>query len=396
DGKITECRIHDLLRELCIRQAEEQKFIYHNKGISKARRISITSHLSIRSLNPDQFSLHTIFCFVEEYGFIYRLTSMPWKLLRVLDMKANVVTEFPPVLFQLYHLRYLAIRYIYMTGFDIEEDISNLENLETILVDSDIDNTGFRFSSSPNIILSFPRFWTMKNLRHAVINDVSLPDPRSQKFPLENLLTLSKLHNFRCTEEAVELIPNLKNMSVSYWLDGEDMHHYHLNNFARFRNLDSFTIGFRFKSEIFNNPFVGCLVLPSSLRRLTIDRCRGCILWEGISAAIGSLPNLEYLNFQNVRFCGDIWETREGDFQNLRELQMGYVTLKSWITESSTHFPNLERLVMCLCYLTEVPDCIGDIATLQLINADRCSEVVSEWARRIREEQREMGNEILE
>ncbi|EPS62202.1 hypothetical protein M569_12590 [Genlisea aurea] len=236
---------------------------------------------------------------------------MPWKLLRVLDMKAVVLTEFPPGLFQLYHLRYLAFRYRYMTGPYIEEDISNLENLETFMVDS--------YSDFPS---SFPRFWTMKNLRHAVINDVSLPDPRYGRFPLENLLTLSKLHNFRCSEEAVELIPNLKNMSVSYRLDWEERHYYHLNNFSRFRNLESFTVEFRFENRIFSNPLVGCLVFPSSLRRLTIGTCIGCILWEGISAAIGSLPNLEYLKFRKVLFCGSVWETREGDFQALRELEM--------------------------------------------------------------------------
>ncbi|EPS64252.1 hypothetical protein M569_10529, partial [Genlisea aurea] len=297
DGKITECRIHDLLRELCIRQAEEQKFIYHNKdgifseGISKARRISITSRVSSRSMNPGEFSLHTTFCFVEDYGFIDRLMSMHWKLLRVLDMKVVELTEFPLGLFQLYHLRYLAIRYEYKSGAGIPEDISNLENLETFMVDS--------YSFYPEVPFSFPRFWTMKNLRHAVINDVRLPDPRSQRFPLENLLTLSKLHNFRCSEEVVELIPNLKTIHVVYRLDWEDLHHYHLNNFARFRNLESFTVEFKFKNRIFSNPFVGCLVLPSSLRRLTIAGCYGCILWEGISAAIGSLPNLEYLKFKD-------------------------------------------------------------------------------------------------
>ncbi|EPS69440.1 hypothetical protein M569_05326, partial [Genlisea aurea] len=396
DGKITGCRIHDLLRELCIRQAEEQKFIYHNKdgifseGISKARRISITSQLSIRSMNPGQFSLHTTFCFVEDYDFIDRLMSMPWKLLRVLDMKAFELRKFPPGLSQLYHLRYLDVTYRYTAGPYIPEDISNLENLETFMVDSS--------PFYPEAPLSFTRFWTMKNLRHAVINNyVRLPDPRSQRFPLENLLTLSKLHNFCCSEEVVELIPNLKTIYVKYNLDWEDLHYYHLNNFCRFRNLESFTVEFEFKNKIFSNPFVGWLVLPSSLRRLTIARCSGCILWEGISAAIGSLPNLEYLKFQDVIFCGDVWETREGDFQNLRELEMDYVTLERWKTESSSHFPNLERLVMRSCdYLAEVPDCIGDIATLQLINVYDCSEVVNEWARRIREEQREMGNEILE
>ncbi|EPS60567.1 hypothetical protein M569_14236, partial [Genlisea aurea] len=300
--------------------------------------------------------------------------SMPWKLLRVLDMKANVVTEFPPVLFQLYHLRYLAFKYYHSTGLDIEEDISNLENLETFMVDY----------HSPLDPFTFPSFWTMKNLRHAVINILSLPDPRSQRFPLENLLTLSKLQNFCCSEEVVELIPNLKNMSVYYCLDWKDLHYYNLNNFCRFRNLESFTVEFEFENIIFSNPFVGCLVLPSSLRRLTIAGCLGCILWEGISAAIGSLPNLEYLEIWDVGPpFGHVWETREGDFQNLRELEMQSVNLERWKTESSSHFPNLERLVMRFCReLTEVPDCIGDIATLQLINADCCSEVVNEWARR--------------
>lgn len=80
-----------------------------------------------------------------------------------------------------------------------------------------------------------------------------------------------------------------------------------------------------------------------------------------------------------------------------RYLEINDADLHQWNVESSQHFPRLEQLVLRSCYKREeIPSEIGEITTLQLIEVrGRCQESMVESARRIRQEQRDMGNDEL-
>ncbi|KAG8367816.1 hypothetical protein BUALT_Bualt16G0112000 [Buddleja alternifolia] len=113
---------------------------------------------------------------------------------------------------------------------------------------------------------------------------------------------------------------------------------------------------------------------------------------------IGALPNLEILKLEYNAFVGKIWETRDGEFQQLRFLKLERLyDFSKWdVSFSSEHFPKLQQLVLHYCFnLKEIPCAMGEIETLQLIKVDRCPKSVGESATQIKREQRDMGNEDL-
>ncbi|KAL8042754.1 hypothetical protein ABFX02_09G073800 [Erythranthe guttata] len=108
---------------------------------------------------------------------------------------------------------------------------------------------------------------------------------------------------------------------------------------------------------------------------------------------IGLLPNLQVLKLKENSFVGPEWETVEGQFCSLRFLQIfGCRDLECWTTDS-THFPRLEHLdLQYLDKLKEIPSCIGEISSLESIYLEICSDATVISAKRILDEQEELGN----
>ncbi|KAG8367805.1 hypothetical protein BUALT_Bualt16G0110900 [Buddleja alternifolia] len=135
---------------------------------------------------------------------------------------------------------------------------------------------------------------------------------------------------------------------------------------------------------------------PSNIKKLSLFGFNS-LPWEEMSI-IGALPNLEILKLGYSAIVGEIWETRDGEFQQLRFLKLeGLYNFCKWdISFSSEHFPKLQQLVLHDCWkLQEIPCAMGEIETLQLIDVKRCQKSVGESATQIEEEQRDMGNEDL-
>ncbi|KAL2559039.1 Late blight resistance protein R1-A [Forsythia ovata] len=79
----------------------------------------------------------------------------------------------------------------------------------------------------------------------------------------------------------------------------------------------------------------------------------------------------------------------------LESLKISYYDIAQW-NASSDHFPYLERLVLLRCkQLEEIPSCLGDVPTLQVIEMQWCIPSSAESARQIQENQKDMGNEDL-
>ncbi|KAI3459083.1 hypothetical protein Pfo_015746 [Paulownia fortunei] len=115
-----------------------------------------------------------------------------------------------------------------------------------------------------------------------------------------------------------------------------------------------------------------------------------------IYVIVGSLPNLQVLKLRHFTCQGDKWETTEGDFPQLKFLLIHKSDLRHWITESS-HFPSLKSLLLHYCrHLSEIPDGIGEIPTLELIEVKYSRKSLVESAKRIQEEQQGCGNDALQ
>ncbi|KAK4433081.1 putative late blight resistance proteinR1B-16 [Sesamum alatum] len=392
NGKIKICGVHDLIRDLCIRKAQDEKFLYRyvskvlDKNIKYQHRISIM-HFDLNSLENIYGSTNrTIICFqcrnsaltyAKHCSFIRN-----FRLLKIMDMVNSANVHLFPEVCELFHLRFLAVDY----QTKIPAAISNLRNLQTLII-----HQGKTFKSyEPLTILLPSEIWTIPQLRHLVSFVFgSLPDPDEATSPLENLQTLSEIRDFKCTEKILKMIPNLKKLGISYF-SGEKDQDYHLDNLVHFHQLEKLKVKI-YPTVLFRRKLN--LVFPPSMKKLALSGWQRP--WEDIGI-VGSLPNLEVLKLRNFAFRGYKWETSEEEFRRLKFLLIDKSDLQHWITESS-HFPNLKWLVLYRCWcLKEIPHGFGEIPTLELIKIDDGNICVMDSARQIQEVQQDWGNDALQ
>ncbi|KAL0302662.1 UNVERIFIED_CONTAM: hypothetical protein Scaly_3025000 [Sesamum calycinum] len=272
----------------------------------------------------------------------------------------------------------------------------NLNNLELyspssiiFLWNQEIVHT---YSYSTNTLLLPSKFWDMTQLRHLNASNAVLPDPAitQDSIIMENLQSLSNIRNFRCTEEVLKRIPNLKKLGVSFYEEkrGIDWSYYCLYNLVRLQKLESLSI--KGKDLSLEN-----LTFPTSLKKLSLNACN--IPWEKMTTIGSLLPNLERLKLEANTFDGHEWNQVEGEFPRLKVLKIYHNVHLKWWRAEKIHFPNLESLILRLMFkLLEIPSVIGDIPTLHSISVQYCNDSFIDSAKQILEEQRGYGNESLQ
>ncbi|KAI3463643.1 hypothetical protein Pfo_020306, partial [Paulownia fortunei] len=382
-GKIRTCSIHDHLRELCLRKAQEEKFVQHFKDryvdkfsfpqiIKNQRRISIHTD-NLDSLKDDVRSspVRSLMYFGSISGKLLPFTSQ-FMLLRVVDRLLVKSKFFPLEIFELVNLRYLAFIYNYNGKCSIPASISKLGNLQTLIV---VKGSSAKYDTCQLFLPS--EIWNMRQLRHLVLMRSTIllsycDGVGESDSVLDNLQTLSKVLNFKFTKQAIERLLNLKKLRIHYRdFDQTKWSEFHLENLVHLHQLEELT--FRFHAgyaPIDQFPLPKDLAFPKNLKKITL--IRSGIPWKKMSA-IGSLPNLEVLKLRRDSFVGWKWEPVEGEFPRLKCLEMFDINLRIWSAES-THLPCLEKLSISWCTkLKEVPLSIGDIPTLQTLIIERCN-----------------------
>ncbi|PHT54388.1 hypothetical protein CQW23_08850 [Capsicum baccatum] len=237
NGEIKVCGMHDIMREFCLIEAEMTKFMHAVR--------TYNLHPTVPNKNHRRFSFQTQFSHsvdnccallpsVTRSIYLFSLLTVPsvtrynilgifpirdvtfevfsrFNLLRVLTIFHEKLHSFPLVITELIHLRYLEIRF----NDDIPSSISDLQNLQTIIVHAQRDN-----------VITLPwSIWMMKNLRLIHLGGPSyLPRPRRERSILNkhhvttmsNLKVLSVLCSTSCTNEVFSGIPNLKRLIVHH------------------------------------------------------------------------------------------------------------------------------------------------------------------------------------
>ncbi|KAL8477328.1 hypothetical protein ACS0TY_029580 [Phlomoides rotata] len=132
DGKIKSCSLHNLVREMCIRKGLEEKFfLTDGRDLSvraeQRRRNSICKSLIYHISGP---TVYTVLCFQTTLGSISLTSLVNLRLLRVLDIMLLELSIPPPQVFELFHLRYLALG----GPSSIPSTISKLKNLQTLII----------------------------------------------------------------------------------------------------------------------------------------------------------------------------------------------------------------------------------------------------------------------
>ncbi|KAL7139751.1 hypothetical protein ABFS83_09G074600 [Erythranthe nasuta] len=407
-GGIKLCKIHDLVRELCLREAAKEKFLYvirqHDLNspqgiINTQRRICIhqsTTHKAylpkaLRALQSAPLARSLFFDINEFLPSLHHC-----RLLRVLRAADKYLNRYGNNRhceytlengFRLVNSRYLAVEdFQYENLFMLPSSVYLLWNLQTLIVKS-------------TTVVAPSEIWKMTQLRHVLFpGGLEIPDPplgeQDGEFVLGNLQTLSLIRNFKCGEEVVKRIPNITKLKICYEgkkIGGYLSSYYCLNNLGRLGKLESFDCYFDYGYELNRNDMLQNFIIPNSIKKLTLGRTH--LKWEDMKTKIGWLPNLEILTLKYDSFVGAEWETVEGQFRNLRFLLICWCSDLEWWTTDSTHFPRLEQLELSGLYkLKEIPSCIGEIPTLGSIELINCSKSAVISAKEILNEQEDLGN----
>ncbi|XP_027184292.1 putative late blight resistance protein homolog R1B-17 [Coffea eugenioides] len=408
DNGIKTFLVHDMLRKLCIRKAQETNFALPDYGYQTYCSSPFVNfsleYQKCESLTVFNYFLgNTIDCLM----FAPTLTvsckpnvSFKYKLVRVLDLRRIMKDNFPCEVLELIRLKYLAL---YLGAMSCLPPVisTTLQNLETLIVDVE---KGRKVTLPDDI-------WKMFKLRHLQISpefEFGTPRPNSagpsfssdeeRNHPglyfsgplvLHNLQTVSWLCPLGPSRDILlARIPNVRNLGFHITLSSRE-------DPFNFFDLSGLNVLEKLKFEYHTYGMVPVTIsssdkFPSSLKKLTLVGSH--VNWEEMSI-IGMLPNLEVLKVKDNFFNGPKWETCEGGFRRLRFLKFSHMDLQEWIA-TADDFPSLEILVLNGCLqLEEIPSALGDICTLQVIEVYRSSDTVADTARQIQESQRNWGND---
>ncbi|KAH0714417.1 hypothetical protein KY284_007322 [Solanum tuberosum] len=401
NGRMRTCKIHDLLRQLCLSETHTENVVHVMNGnvpmslkfIDDQWRVILLSELQENQIYPPMHSNGITRTCISLQSFyytfpegIYSIVS-EFKLLKVLDV-LTFWLDFSSVISELVHLRYVAAR--------IEEGVSldKLRNLQTII-----------FKSAGKTELEQPLdIWRMSDIRHLdigsplyICNPLEAENDSIGEQPLF-LNNLQKLYPYNSpfVAEIIRRAPNLKRLKILNDSEHTDWPAI-VDSLIVLEKLETLHINLK---TIGLNMFSGD-ILPIKIKKLSpnIKKLRligTCIPWEVVKL-ITNLPNLEVLKGNNA-FTGTYWKVDEDVvFHKLKYLRIVGVGLERWDAAGSDNFPMLEQLFLgWLDELKEIPESIGDILTLKLIQIEQCTSALENSAKRIQEEQESLGNYELQ
>ena len=146
-GRIRRCKVHDLMREIILKKAEELSFCHvlgdeDSSFNGKFRRGSVqkgTNTIDVETINRNaQIRSLLLFDINAVPMLLTGISFTNFKLLKVLDFEDAPLYSVPEDLGNLFHLRYLSLR-----GTKVKmlpKSIGNLQNLQTLdLKDSPVD-----------------------------------------------------------------------------------------------------------------------------------------------------------------------------------------------------------------------------------------------------------------
>ncbi|CDP04754.1 unnamed protein product [Coffea canephora] len=398
-GGAKACRIHDLVHEFCVKKAKEENFLHivrRGKDLScltdlskPVRRVcdQNASNSKILEIMPPFPELRGLLLF-KNSGLMPKKKDLGSKVLEVLDL-GNLVFDahFPMEVVALVDLRYLAL---HIGGIEsVPSAIGNLERLQTFLVRGNSRNT-----------LLPETIWNIKTLRHLCTTSSSY----GFTFPVENLdqldtltvatdrldqldaLTLAIDPNSQSLQKILAKVPSIRRLKCF----SEEVA----------RNCDT-NLAFDCLSQLESlslHRFGGCrFEFPLSLKKLTLSSNRQP--WSEIST-IGNLPNLEALKLLHDSFVGEKWEMKEKEFPKLQVLKLFGLDFRSWTATpdatSDDHFPLLKNLVVQYCEeLEELPDCLGECTTFEMIQVSWCRKSVVASVKQIQNDLVDKGIQVL-
>ncbi|KAJ9552081.1 hypothetical protein OSB04_016126 [Centaurea solstitialis] len=387
-GDVKACKLHDLVRELCLQKGKEERFIFKldspplpsqlSTSIQPHQQCRVFTYEDINFIDFTLFPTRTIRSVLSFYDqlqvlfrkrlirnfkmYKFRILQSSFVLLRVLDLRKCRLDDRHELTI-LIHLRYLAIK---CSEFPIS--LCKLWSLETLILETDHIDHSIHIPGNISDLVNLKHLWSNallcfpynigKPMNLLSISTVALKDRMDgfhKWFPI--IKKLAARNNISHMGYDFKLLPYLEKLKLSGW---------------------------RFQLHQIS--------VPASLKKLTLEECLPP--WSDMPI-IQLLPNLEVLKVKSDTDSG-WWDACEQQFQQLKHLTIKASHITKW-TASSNSFPCLKRLTLSSCnYLEEVPLEIGEIDSLELVEIDHCSnKSLVESLERIQEVGEEEGNDEL-
>ncbi|KAK7295633.1 hypothetical protein RJT34_18544 [Clitoria ternatea] len=376
DRGVRTCRIHDLLRDLCISEGKSEKLVEVSTNINKidslinARRLSL--HCKVESnvftKEANQQRTRSLFFFSNREGEFPKNVLTEFKLARVVY---TTTTEAPlPYSYWLAYTtinweRMIHLRYLNIQGKvkHIPASVSNLWNLETL-------DVGWVKTVSCEI-------WKLKRLKHLYLRDakrVALP-PESGgeiKINLQTLWLGIRRFTFRNRYKGIvlrlkpDIFPQLKKLvlgSPSFRISGQRLGNFSrlldpLPSLSHISNLQSLKTFGQFEPQSDDaNAF------PSNLTKLTLKDLELQDDFFSIST-LGQLTNLRIMKLiYQLDDCRFHLKLVAGDFPQLEVFEMREINVCKWTLQKGA-MPRLRHLVIhdCKC-LDELPQQLWCLTT---------------------------------
>ncbi|KAI9112991.1 hypothetical protein K1719_016105 [Acacia pycnantha] len=400
-GRIKTCRLHDLMRELCLRKARQEGFLHiiggsqqngTNNGSSSTnmldakasgvvRRLAVFLDQQVNHLIPsdqkENKGLRSLLYFHEKkcrLGDLKLLKNVfeNYRLLKVLDLEGIKGKEgdcLPKEVGNLLMLKFLSLKRTYLQI--LPSTLGNLKNLQTLNLQTITKVTWDSTVQIPNVI------WKLKRLRH-----LYLPNwcgNVTDILQLEDLLNLQTLVNFpakKCDVKDLLKLSKLRKLVLNDPRHFQDFSEIFSSPDKKLNYLQSLSL----KTDKFSFPdklvdleklVSGCPSLqklqiegriqklpeiglfPRNLSKLTLWGSR---FVDDPMVALEKLPYLKFLSGWEM-FVGKKMICSQNGFPQLKFLLLrGLPNLEEWTIEDGA-FPNLYRLAVVDCNkLKTVPD----------------------------------------
>ncbi|KMT17949.1 hypothetical protein BVRB_2g034690 [Beta vulgaris subsp. vulgaris] len=325
DGGHKTCRIHDLIRDVCIREARSENFMQvasKTDDLSSTtskynpRRLSVHRHTKpvILSKGWDPCSVRAFLSFesqsVHAGSELWKTLHSGYKLLKVLDLGVTVeVTTLPSEISSLANLRYLRF---FLCSRSIPKSVFNLWNLQMLFI-----------KGNQSLNVSLGELLKLQQLKQLVFrervriygkNEASTPLSKKQLKFLQVLSPIYLDEDFECAVTS-GLCPSLRKVSVCI----TDHHCWSLNNlFASLSELQTLKISSSYiplsQDDIFSG--VKAANIPLRLAKLTL---KSFSYVDDLACILGQFPNLRMLKLVDVITRLD---AKDGSFPRLHTLHM--------------------------------------------------------------------------
>ncbi|KAM5554699.1 putative disease resistance protein [Rosa sericea] len=401
-GKVKTCRLHDFMRDLCLRKAEEENFfriINFSAGlvsktalIGKVRRLALYLDENVKydfSIDGRDDHIRSLLYFTPK-GFdqkwnkkVMRSVFNDFKLLRVLKFE-NIEREFqlPKTIGNLVHLRFLSLKHSAYRG--LPSSVSKLVLLQTLDLRYNYLYEGCFGRERATRIRNV--FWNMEQLRHLYLPWSHYISEQKLSFArLCNLQTLGDISIEKCDLNDLVQLTNLKKISIIVsepghlekfrnMLISRSITYEHLRSLSLKLNRDDIEDIARdivlrcphiyklrlvgkmteFPKELLDYPNLTKITLVST--ELRCDQIE----------ILKMLPKLRVLYLGKDAFKSKTMVFSPGGFPHLEFLTLSALfMLNEWRVEKEA-MPSLQRLHIEWCLqLWEVPDGLQHITTLK-------------------------------